>query len=261
MPILDRFSLKGKVALITGGAGLYGRQIAEGVAEAGATTFIASRNIEALEQFAAEHRARFYDLVALTYDQADERSILDLRDEVARRSGRLDVLVNNAVSRPMASGMKDTAESFAASMQVNATGLFTITRAFGDMMAERGSGSIINIGSIQGVVGPDPSIYRGTEMSGWVPDYFFHKGGMINLTRFIASYYGSRNIRCNCICPGGYRTDTMPEAFVRQYSERTMLGRLAGDDDLTGIVVFLASDASGYVTGTSIPVDGGYTAR
>jgi NAD(P)-dependent dehydrogenase (short-subunit alcohol dehydrogenase family) len=146
-------------------------------------------------------------------------------------------------------------------MQINATGLFLITRAFGDVMTQKKSGSIINIGSIQGMIAPDPAIYRGTDMSGWVPDYFFHKGGLINFTRFIASYYGEAGIRCNCLSPGGLRTENHPEPFVRQYSERTFLGRLASDTDLMGAVVFFASDASRYITGTNLPVDGGYTAK
>ena len=94
-----------------------------------------------------------------------------------------------------------------------------------------------------------------------IPDYFFHKGGMINFTRFIAGYYGNKGITCNCISPGGFQTESQPEAFVRQYSDRTMLGRLAGDEDLKGIIVFLASAASSYITGANIPVDGGYTAK
>ena len=261
MNTLEMFSLNGKVALVTGGAGLYGRQIVTALAEAGAKTYVASRNLKVLEKLAGEHRALGLDVTALQYDQAEEGSILKLRDEIKKRSGRIDVLVNNSVLRPMKKGYRDDAATFAESMKVNATGLFIITRAFGDLMAEQGNGSIINIGSIQGMIGPDPFIYRGTEMSGWYPDYFFHKGGVINFTRFIASYYGSRNIRCNCIGPGGFLTEKMPEAFVRQYSEKTFLGRLAKETDLMGIIVFLASDASAYITGTNIPVDGGYTAK
>jgi NAD(P)-dependent dehydrogenase (short-subunit alcohol dehydrogenase family) len=111
------------------------------------------------------------------------------------------------------------------------------------------------------MVGPDPTIYRGTEMSGWYPDYFFHKGGIINFTRFVASYYGARGVRCNCLSPGGFWTASMPKAFVKQYSDRTFLGRLANESDLMGAVVFLAGNASAYITGTNIPVDGGYTAK
>jgi NAD(P)-dependent dehydrogenase (short-subunit alcohol dehydrogenase family) len=127
------------------------------------------------------------------------------------------------------------------------------------MMAD--GGSIINIGSMMGLVGIEPLNYRGTDMSGWYPDYAFHKGGMVNLTRFHASYYGTRGIRCNCIHPGGLESSGQPAAFVKNYNERTCLGRLANDTDLMGIVVFLASDASAYITGTNIPVDGGYTAK
>ncbi len=261
MGILEKFSLKGKVALATGGAGLYGRQVVSALAEAGAKTYIASRNLKALEMLAEEHRSKGEDVIALELDLSKEISILKLRDEIMNRSGRIDVLVNNAVLRPMQKGYRDDARTFAESMQVNATGLFIITRAFGDVMAGQKSGSIINVGSIYGMVAPDPTNYRGTDMDGWGVDYFFHKGGMINFTRFIASYYGSRGIRCNCVSPGGLWTAKMPEAFVRQYSDRTFLGRLANETDLMGAVVFLASDASVYLTGTNIPVDGGYTAK
>lgn len=261
MGILDKFSLQGKVALVTGGAGLYGRQITAALAEAGACTYVAARHVEALETLAAEHRSQGLDVRAMRYDQADEASILSLQEALLEESGRIDILVNNAVLRPMKKGCKDDASTFAESMQVNATGLFVITRAFGDAMAEQGSGSIINIGSIQGMIGPDPTIYRGTTMSGWYPDYFYHKGAIINFTRFIASYYGARGVRCNCVSPGGFRTPDHPEPFVRQYSDRTFLGRLANSTDLMGIIVFLGSDASAYITGVNIPVDGGYTAK
>jgi NAD(P)-dependent dehydrogenase (short-subunit alcohol dehydrogenase family) len=261
MSILDSFSLYGKVALVTGGAGQYGRQIVDAVAQAGARVYVASRNLQALEEMAEEHRAQGLEVSALQYDQGEELSILHLRDTIMAREGRIDVLVNNSVLRPMKGGYSDHASTFAESMQVNGTGLFMITRAVGDAMAEAGRGSIINIGSIYGLVGPDPSNYAGTTMHSWVPDYYFHKGGMVNFTRFIASYYGQHGVRCNCIHPGGFRTDTMPEAFVRQYSAHTCLGRLASGTDLMGIIVFLAADASAYITGANIPVDGGYTAK
>jgi len=261
MNVLDLLSLKGKTAVVTGGAGLYGRQIVQALAEAGARTFTASRNLEALQLFTAKLYENGLDVAALRLDQGDEKSVLALRGEVLKRAGRIDILVNNAVLRPMKKGFKDEASAFAESMRVNATGLFMITRAIGDIMAEKGGGSIINIGSIHGMIGPDPPIYEGTEMHGWYPDYFFHKGGMVNFTRFIASYYGAKGVRCNCVSPGGFWTAKMPEAFVRNYSRRTFLGRLANDTDLKGVIVLLASDASAYITGANIPVDGGYTAK
>jgi len=260
MSMLDRFSLKGKVALVTGGAGLYGRQIVTAVAEAGAETYIAARHLDALEKVAAEHRARGERVTALHYDQGDEAGICALRDEIVKRSGRIDVLVNNAVARPMQKGWDDDAARFDESMHINATGLFMITRACGEVMIKQGSGSIINIGSMMGVVGVEHHNYAGTDMHGFYPDYFFHKGGMINFTRFCASYFGRYQVRVNCVSPGGFFTN-QPPRFVKQYSERTQLGRLANDTDLMGIIVFLASDASTYITGTNIPVDGGYTAK
>ena len=222
MNVLETFSLKGKVALVTGGAGQYGQQIVSALAEAGAETYTASRNIDTLNTLAEEHRKNGNNVQALHLDQGDENSILSVRDAIRNRSGRVDVLVNNAVARPM-KGYHDAAAAFAESMRVNATGLFMLTRAIGDFMALANGGSIINIGSIQGMIGPDPTNYTGTPMHGWYPDYFFHKGGMVNFTRFIASYYGDKGIRCNCIAPGGLYQPTMPERFVRQYSSRTIL--------------------------------------
>ena len=258
MSILDAFSLKGKVALVTGGAGLYGRQIVEAVAEAEAKTYVASRNLKALEKSAEESRQNGLDVVALQYDQGDEASILALRDEIIKRSGKIDILINNSVARTLKDGWQSPASAFEESMRINATGLFLITRAIGDVMGDEGS--IINIGSIMGLIGPEPANYKGTDMNGFVPDYFFNKGGMASLTRCVASYYGEKNIRCNCIHPGGFYTG-QPEPFVERYCEHTMLGRMANETDLKGIIVFLASDASAYITGTNIPVDAGYTAK
>lgn len=259
--ILDKFSLKGKIALVSGGEGLYGRQVVAAVAEAGARTYIASPFMDRLQEVADALNARGLDVTPLPLDLADESSVLALRDEIKKREGRLDILINNAVLRCMKNRWWDTPEKFTESMVVNATGLFIITRAMGDLMAESGGGSIVNIGSIQGLIGPDETIYEDTDMNGFNPDYFFHKGGMVNFTRFTASFYGSKGVRCNCICPGGFWTEDMPEAFVKAYSRRTFVGRLANMTDLMGAIVFLSSDASEYVTGTILPVDGGYTAK
>ncbi len=261
MSILDTFSLEGKTALLTGGAGIVGKQIVRALAEAGAHTYVASRNLASLEALAEEFAKEGLTIHPRQLDQSDEASIHALRDAIVAERPAIDILVNNAVLRPMKEGYQDTAESFDASMRVNATGLFLLTRAIGDVMALHGSGSIVNIGSMMGMIGPEPANYANTDMSGWYPDYFFHKGGMINFTRFIASYYGDKNIRCNCLSPGGFQTENHPDVFVRQYNERTCLGRMANASDLMGSVVFLASDASTYLTGTNIPVDGGYTAK
>jgi len=256
----DMFSLKNKVAVLTGGAGLYGKQCLMALAKAGADTYIASRNLTNLENIAQEFRENGMKVTALQYDQADEESILRLRDEIAHRAGRCDILVNNAVSRNM-HDWNDDAEAFDKDLRINGTGLFIITRAFGEMMIPRHSGSIINIASMMGMVGIEQHNYDGTAMGTWPASYFFHKGGMINFTRFCASYFGQFNIRVNCISPGGLETPSMPERFKANYAQRTQLGRLANDTDLIGLIIYLASDASIYMTGANIPLDGGYTAK
>jgi NAD(P)-dependent dehydrogenase (short-subunit alcohol dehydrogenase family) len=252
------FSLTGKIVLLTGGAGLYGRGLAAQLAEAGATLILASRNVAALEQVAKEERALGRVVHARGFDQASEASILGLRDSVLAEFDRVDGLVNNAVARPMKSPNAPLAD-WEASMQTNATGLFAITRAFGDAMAQRGSGNIVNIGSIQGMVGPDYALYDGLGMQA-IPDYFFHKAGMVNLTRFFAALYGPRGVRVNCLSPGGFLSG-QPPTFVDRYSKATFLRRMADEHDLGGPVIFLLSDASRYVTGVNLPVDGGYTAH
>ncbi len=261
MKVLQSFSLEGKVALLTGGAGGYGLQCARALAEAGAKTYMASRNMDALQKVADELNNNGGDVTALKFDQGDEKSIEDLRDRVAERENRIDVLVNNAVARTVKQGWESDAASFDESMHINATGLFLITRAVGEVMIPRKSGSIINIGSMMGMVGVEDHNYDGTDMNGWAPDYFFHKGGMINFTRFCGSYFGRYGIRVNCISPGGLYSEKHPEQFVKNYSRRTQLGMLANNTDLMGSIVFLASDASLYITGANIPLDGGYTAK
>jgi len=258
MNVLDSFRLSGKVALVTGGAGMYGRQIAEALAEAGAHTFMASRNLGKLRAQAEIFRRAGLDVTALQYDQASEQSILQLLRQMIDVAGGVDILVNNSVLRPMDDWSSSGAD-FAKSMEVNATGLFLMIRAFGEHMAERGQGSIINVGSIQGVVGPDYTLYEGLNW-GSPPDYFFHKGGMVQLTRFAASKLGPRGVRVNTVTPGGFYNE-QDSRFVERYNARTFLGHMANDSDLKGAVVFLASDASKYVTGADLAVDGGYTAK
>jgi NAD(P)-dependent dehydrogenase (short-subunit alcohol dehydrogenase family) len=257
MDVRRMFDLTGSVALVTGGTGLYGTPISEALAEAGAQVVIASRDFERCRQWSAELTGRGLKASAESYDQADEQSILRLRDRVLEKWGVADVLVNNSVARPMKT-YSDHLASWRQSMEVNATGLFAISRAFLDPMMERGKGSMINIGSIQGVVAPDFQNYAGTAMT-TPPDYQFHKHGLVGLTKYLAALAGPRGVRVNAISPGGYDPDSAQEPFVKQYCRRVFLGRLAERDDLKGVVVFLAGEASRYITGQDIIVDGGYT--
>lgn len=257
--MLPSFLLHDRVILLTGGAGLYGRGLAAMLAEAGATLILASRNREKLQVVAEEESAKGHRVFAESLDQGDEASVIALKARIEEQHGILHGLVNNSVLRPM-KGAKGTAEQFAESMRVNATGVMLMHRVFGEAMAGAGRGSIVNIGSIQGMIGPSYELYEGTNMGDMPPDYFFHKGGMLNLTRFYAAYFGPRNVRVNCLSPGGF-FNNQPELFVKRYAEHTMLNRMADDDDLGGAVIFLLSDSSRYITGVNLPVDGGYTAK
>lgn len=260
MKVNDLFSLKGKTAVVTGGSGLYGRQMVEALASAGAEVWTASRNLKSNDEYAKKMRDRGLKVYAGVIDQGDEKSILSFLESITKDGKKVDILVNNSVLRITTDYHCDS-ELFDQSMHVNATGLMMISRAFGDHMAENGGGSIINIGSYMGVLGPDYELYKGTEMStDFAGDYFFHKGGMLNYTRFLASLYGSKNIRCNILNLGGF-FNNQPEEFVKRYCAKTFLGRMANETDIMGAVVFLASDASAYITGSAISVDGGYSAK
>ena len=261
MNVLDSFKLDGRVAVVTGGAGLYGFQIVEALAEAGATVYVASRNRENNENKMRSLISGGYKIKVLEFDLEDEKSILNLCEEIYEKEGRVDILVNNAVLRCM-KGYTDTAESFTRSMIANATGLFLVSRAFGDRMAKAGGGSIINIGSYMGILGPDYNLYEGTDMNadGCASDYFFHKGGITNYTRFLSTHYGRYGVRANCVELGGL-FNGQNELFVKRYNDKTPLGRMANETDLKGLIVYLASDASLYMTGAIIPLDGGYSAK
>ena len=272
MGILDSFSLKGKVALVTGGAGRHAPAFIQALAEAGATVYGGDLRWDRMRTVAESLVGQGLSVIPVPLDQGDQQSIRELRATLLDREGALQVLVNAAVGRSMKDWTDDPA-LFSQSMQVNATGLFMMTRTFGDMMAECGGGSIVNVASIQGGVGPDVnvasiqggvgpdrSLYQGLNRQPFIPDYFFHKGGMINFTRFVASYYGPAKVRCNCVSPGGIRVLPASAEFVRRYSARTMLNRMAEAREVAAAILFLASDASSYVTGANLVVDGGYTA-
>ena len=260
MSILDRFSLSGRVALVTAGAGpLFGSSISQALAEAGATLITASRSLERNEQFAAELRGRGLDAHGMAFDIEDSESIDRLQAQVVERFGRCDVLVNSALARGGHAHrlMEQTPEELHHAAAGDFVGLFRICQKFLEVMVRQGRGSIINISSIYGVVSNDPTLYTGTEMI-QPASYTFVKAGMLNFTRYLACYYGRHGVRANAISPGGY-FNSQPAPFLAQYEGRVPLGRMMNNDDIQGAVVFLASDASQYVTGMNLMVDGGWT--
>ena len=255
-------SLNGKVIIQFGGTGLLGRALVKSLASSGATLVVASRNRAALQSLADTESAAGRKVFIEETDIGSEVSLSALRDRVLAKHGRIDGIVFNAVSRPMRT-MDDDLKIWRESMETNATGFFATCRVFGDAMAKQGGGgSIVNIASIYGMVGSNLSLYEGTTMT-TAPDYFFHKGGMINLTRYLASHYGAQKVRVNVVSPGGIYNPETPQAaeFITRYNKVTMLGRMCDAAEVGGAVIFLLSDASTYVTGANIPVDGGHTAK
>jgi NAD(P)-dependent dehydrogenase (short-subunit alcohol dehydrogenase family) len=254
MHVKELMSLKDKVVLVTGGAGLYGRCILEAVAEADGTVISASRNLRANEEAAEELNRRGLEAHAMKVDQGDHQSVLQLKEEIKSKFGTLDVFINNSVYRPM-TRYEDPLQAWEESMKINATGMFDIVREMADLMTEDRGGVIVNVGSIYGVFGPDFSLYEGTDMDA-PPDYSFHKGGMVALTHYLARKLASRKIRVNCVSPGGLYSG-QNERFLERYNRKTPAGRMARHDDIKGLIVFLSSPASSYMTGENILIDGG----
>jgi NAD(P)-dependent dehydrogenase (short-subunit alcohol dehydrogenase family) len=255
MNVKDLFSLKGKIILVTGGAGNYGRCIVEGLAEADGTVIIASRCLDHAQKVADQFRMSGLDVFAIRVDQGDHLSVMALRDVIIEKFGKLDVFVNNAVSRPM-KGYDDSMESFSESMRVNATGMMDILREMGNLIGENGGGSVINISSMMGMYGPDLSNYEGTDLGTPPPDYFFHNAGLINLTRYLARILADKNIRVNCISPGGL-FNNQSQRFLENYCKKVPVKRMANHDDIKGLIVLLASEAGAYINGENILMDGG----
>ena len=256
---MNLFRLDGRIALVTGGAGNVGRPIVRALAEAGATVLLASRNEAKCNAYAAELAGEGLQVEGEMCDLASESDIRALRDRILERHGRLDVLFNNSLVRAGGDLRHTTTAEWEVSMRVNSTGLFLACQVFSAPMQAQRSGSIVNVGSIYGMVGPDFSLYAGTHMANRI-DYAFAKGGMLNLTRYLASYLAPWNVRVNCLSLGGVETSDLPASFIANYNRKTLLNRMADAADIQGPAVFLASDASRYITGANIPVDGGWTA-
>jgi NAD(P)-dependent dehydrogenase (short-subunit alcohol dehydrogenase family) len=188
-------------------------------------------------------------------DLGNHNSIIELKNKIYSKYGKLNCLVNNSVARPM-KGFHSDLEDWKRSMRVNATGFFDITREMSTLIANKEGGTIINISSMMGMFGPDLSNYKDTNMGDPPPDYFFHKGGMITLTRYLARVLSNKKIRVNCISPGGLFAN-QSEQFIKNYTEKVPVGRMAEGDDIKGLVVLLASKASAYINGQNILMDGG----
>lgn len=263
MKTLQMFDLTDKVAIVTGGTGYFGKPVSLALAEAGALVIIASRDEAKCKSLALELKSQGLQAEGEGLDLSDGKSIKDFIRRVLLKYKKIDVLINNAVSRLGFKTLDEmTVEEWENAQKINSTGLMLISQAVVKSMCKQKSGSIINIGSIQGAVGPNFRVYGDTGMTSPV-NYTYDKWGMVGLTKWMANYYGKFNIRVNCISPGGYgpgiEESIEKNEFVENYKKLTPLGRFAYDDDIKGPIVFLASEASSYITGQNLLVDGGWT--
>lgn len=246
------FRLNGKTVVITGGLGLIGSELASACRDAGAEVVIL--DIKGIKN--AGNNVTNYPC-----DITSVASVRKALKAVLRDFGKIDVLVNNAYPRNGNYGRlfeKIRLEDWAENVHAHLGGYFNVTQQVARFMMKRKAGSIINMGSIYGMVGPDFSIYKGTSMT-MPAEYAAIKGGILNLTRYLATYLAPHQIRVNAVSPGGI-LDGQDPRFVKNYCRRVPLGRMGYPDDISGPVLFLASDASRYVTGQNIAVDGGWTA-
>ena len=269
----DLFSLKNKVAIVTGALGLLGKQHCIALAEAGADVVVTDVDGKGCEAFAVQlGLATSTQTMGIGADITQRASIEMLRDRVYEKHGAIDILVNNAAvndafENPAAAAEQSKFENYPyelwqKSLDVNVTGTFLCSQVIGGMMANRGRGSIINIASTYGIVGPDQSLYAkpdGTQSFYKSPSYPTTKGAVIAFTRFLAAYWAKNGVRVNALSPGGVENG-QDKTFIDNYSARTPLGRMAQPTDYKGALVFLASDASSYMTGANLVVDGGWTA-
>lgn len=260
---MERFSLKNKVALMTGAGGLYGKPSAYALCEAGAKLYMGVRSMDKAEKMVEDMREKGFEVEAIAYDQGSEESIKNLVNEVVNKEGRIDIFINAARVPGGSGGWEQNEEGHELSTRINSLGFLLITRLVGNVMIKQCSGVMVFFGSMMGSIGVEPRNYDGfpdMRRGGFGHDYFFNKSGLIAFTRQAASYYGRYGIRVNCLSPGGILSERTPSKFVENYSKHTILKRMANDDDVKGVIVFLASEASSYITGANILMDGGYTA-
>ena len=270
------YDLIGKVALITGGTGMLGMKHAEAIAEAGGSVVLADLDKKRLATSAKELTETFgVEALGVFVDITRKEEVGEMVKRVCKRFRRIDILINNA-ALTVKGGSGNSKRYFAPfenypldlwekALEVNLTGMFLCTQAVGKVMVKQGGGVILNIASTAGVVGPDHRIYRGVknpysgEPFNTPVSYSTTKAGVINFTRYLATYWAEKNIRVNALSPGGVY-DGHDETFVKNYSSRVPLGRMADRDDYKGAILFLVSDASSYMTGANLIVDGGWTA-
>ncbi len=269
--IFEKFNLKGQTALVTGGAGLLGKEFCRTLAQANANVVVADLNEAAASAVAGELCAGGFSALGVGVDVTSPDSTRAMVARALEAFGRLDVLVCSAAMDPKFDSAhqgqhRNTFEDYPlqawqSALDVNLTGLFLCAQAAVQPMLAQSHGVIINICSTYGLVGPDQRIYeRPGQPQQYKPVFYsVTKSGVLGLTRYLATYYAGKNIRANALTPGGVYNNH-DETFTKNYSSRAVMGRMAHGDEMNGALLFLASDASTYMTGANLVVDGGWTA-
>ena len=274
MKIQEKFDLTGCVAVVTGGVGLLGAEFCRTLAEAGAAVGVVDLNASASQETAYTLTKSGYQSLAVPTDITMPDSVNTMVETVVSTFGRLDILVNSAALDPkfdpdaIKKGITPGAfedyplDQWNAALNVNLTGMFLVTQACAkQMLAQDKKGSIINICSTYGLNGPDQRIYiKDGERVAFKPVYYtVTKAGVLGFTKYLAAYYAETEIRVNALTPGGV-FNNHEDYFVKNYSAKTIIGRMAKKDEMNGALLFLASEASSYMTGNNLIVDGGWTA-
>jgi NAD(P)-dependent dehydrogenase (short-subunit alcohol dehydrogenase family) len=259
----NRFDLSSRVAVVVGGVRDLGKDMAEALAEAGCDLVVTSRDANRAEAQAAELREAFdCDALGLGLDVCDAGAIKEVAAKAIGWKSRIDVLVNNAggnLGQTRTSLFDRDADDIRQLLDTNVTGPLLCCQAFGRQMVKQGSGSIVNIGSIAGLVGRDRRLFRENGLTEQAIDYAAAKAAVIGMTRDLAMVLAPHGVRVNTISPGGFER-SQPRPFIDDYAQEIPLGRLGRDGfDMKGAVVFLASDASSYITGHNLVLDGGFT--
>ncbi len=265
---MEIFSLKNKIAIVTGALGLIGKEHCNALSEAGANVIVADIDEDKSKEFASTLET---ESIGMRFDVTDPENLNKAKEEILAKFGKIDVLVNNAAINDMFESPKAATEQskfenyplemWQKSVDVNLTGVFLCSQIFGYEMAKRKSGSIINVASTYGITAPNQSLYidkEGNQSFYKPPAYSATKGAVIMFTRYLAAYWGKDKVRVNTLSPGGVENN-QDEFFVEKYSEKTPLNRMAQPTDYKGALIYLASDASNYMTGANLIVDGGWT--
>lgn len=259
------FDLTGKVALITGGAGLLASEHAIALAEYGAKIIISDLNLVVCEEKAAELRKDGFEVEALLLDVTSKESWSSLVEQIVQKYGRIDILINNAgfTNQSKTSSFDKSFENFPledwnAIMNVNLTGTFLGCQVVGSQMLKQQKGSIINIASLYGVVSPNHKMYPGTGISQPVA-YSVSKHGVVSLTKYLATLWAEKGIRVNSLTPGGI-WNGHDGLFLERFKNLNPIGRMSDKSELRGGIVYLASEASSHVIGHNLIIDGGWTA-